>query len=219
LEGAVPNTYDASQVMEVVLNRYEGYLPGGLASKVRGLNPARVFRILPESEYRQYFGAVFRNFFAAINVCALGGTKRMIGIANDGVNDPFSSIACPAFCAPAVEVTDRVIYVNRDLGVTVGTLYHEFIHYLSHPNFYPEFYSLGGRNPEILEGVTEYLTRRIRQDVAHDRYSQGKYQTWFKRTSHDMGGDPTATLDELAALAFRGDFSCMPKLGGAIPRL
>ena len=206
------NTMDASSVMEVVLNRYEQYLPGGLASKVRSMNPARIFRILPAGSYQPYFDAVFTNFFAAVNVCALG--MDVIGVANRGESFP-----CPAFCAPAVNVTDRVIYVNRDSGVTVGTLYHEFVHYLSHPNFYPEFYALGGDNPRILEGVTEYLTRRIAAPVAHDRYGQRKYQAWFTQVSRDMGGNPTTTLERLAALAFQGDLSVVPTLGGVAPRL
>lgn len=210
------NTLEASRVMEQVLNRYEQYLPGGLASTVRSMNPAKIFRILPEAEYKPYFAAVFRNFFAAVNVSALG--MRTLEVANSPAS-PYDNFACPAFCAPAVKVTDRVIYVNRDSGVTIGTLYHEFIHYLSHGNFYPEFYALGGRNPAILEGVTEYLTRRIAQPVAHDRYTQRKYQEWFADVSRAMGGNPTTTLQRLAALAFQGDMSSVPMLGGVAPRV
>jgi hypothetical protein len=212
----MPSSLDASEVMEVVLNKYEQYLPAGLAPKVRSMNPARIFRILPENQYKPYFAAVFRNFFAAVNVSALG--MRVIEVANSPAS-PYDQLACPAFCAPAVNVVDRTIYINRDSGVTVGTLYHEFVHYLSHSNFYPEFYALGGKNPSILEGVTEYLTRRIAAPVAHDRYNQQKYQTWFTQVSRDMGGNPTTTLQRLAALAFQGDFSVVLTLGRVAPRL
>ncbi len=212
----MPNTLDASDAMQQVLDRYETYLPAGLAPKIRSMNPSRIFRILPAAKYEPYFDAVFRNFFAAINVSACGGTKEVIGVANDS-KSAFDNFACPAFCAPAVNVTDRVIYVNRDAGVTNGTLYHEFIHYLSHPNFYPEFYAMGGNSPNILEGVTEYLTRRVGRHVAHDRYLQGKYQSWFAQVSRDMGGNPTTSLDSLAQLAFQGDMSVIGTLGGTVP--
>ncbi len=212
----MPNTLDANNAMQRVLNRYEQYLPAGLAPKVRSMNPAKIFRILPGPEYKPYFDAVFRNCFAAINVSACGGTRTVIGVANSP-QTVYDNFACPAFCAPAVNVTDRVIYVNRDAGVTNGTLYHEFIHYLSHPNFYPEFYALGGNSPNILEGVTEYLTRRVAQDVAHDRYLQRKYQDRFAQVARDMGGNPTTTLDSLAQLTFQGDMAVLGTLGGAVP--
>jgi hypothetical protein len=115
----MPNTLDASDAMQQVLDRYETYLPAGLAPKIRSMNPSRIFRILPAAKYKPYFDAVFRNFFAAINVSACGGTKEVIGVANDS-KSAFDNFACPAFCAPAVNVTDRVIYVNRDAGVTIS---------------------------------------------------------------------------------------------------
>lgn len=212
----MPNTLDASNAMQRVLNKYEAYLPGGLASKVRSMNPAKIFRILPAAQYKPYFDAVFRNFFAAINVSACGGTQKVIGVANDP-GHAYDKFACPAFCAPAVNPTDRVIYVNRDAGVTTGTLYHEFIHYLSHGNFYPEFYSMGGNSPIILEGVTEFLTSAVARDVQHDRATQKKYEAWFTQVSRDISGISGAPLDSLARLAFQGDMTVVTQLGGVVP--
>lgn len=209
------NTYDASIVMKEVLNRYGDYLPGDLVSYLRSANPARIFRILPAKEYTPQFDAYFRSFFVAINVVALGGIRKMIGLANSG-----ASIACPAFCAPAIDITQRRIYVNRDAGVTIGTLYHEFIHFLEHPNFYPEFYATGGASPNILEGVTEYLTRAVSSKVKQDRFSQRKYQAWLDQISSSLGLSSTGPLDDrVARLAFQGDFTLVPQLGGTVPRL
>lgn len=211
------NTYTASQVIQTVLNRYDAQLPVGLASRIRTLNPARVFRILPDAEYRPHFDEYFRNFFAAINSKAFG-TQYVIGIAN-APNDVCGSFNCPAFCAPAVEPSGRTIYVNRgNAAATVGTLFHEFVHYLSHGNFYPEFYAMGGENPKILEGVTEFLTRRINGAVASERASLRKYQTWLDMVVSRIGSDAAAER-QLAALLFRGDFSCLPTLGGVRPRV
>jgi len=212
-----PNTLDASQVIATVLDRYEPYLPIGLAPKVRTLNPARIFQILPEAEYRPHFDRYFRSFFAAINTQAFG-TKRMLGLAwaPDNVCGAFN---CPAFCAPAVNVEDRHIYINRDIqGLNVATLYHEFIHYLSHPSFYPEYYALGGDNPKILEGVTEYLTRGVRADIGAARAADGKYQTWLDMVTDSIGAGAN-TERHLARLAFLGDLSVVDIVGGVRPQI
>lgn len=215
---------DAQRVRKAVLDRYEGYLPAGLAPKVRAKPIAEIFFILPEAEYTRHFDAYYRSFFAAINVVALGkktktgepkkGTASLIGIARDPDN-VYDSFACPAFCAPAVNPTDRKIYVNVDAGSTIGTLYHEFIHYLSHANFYPEMYAMGGKSPIILEGVTEYLTREVNPIVKNDRASQGKYQPWYAEVGATISG-VTAT-DRMARMAFRGELADVATLGGTIP--
>jgi hypothetical protein len=212
------NTYDASQVIREVLNRYESLLPLGLATKVRTLNPARIFHILPQANYTPHFDAYYRSWFAGINVEACGGTARVIGIAKSTV-DVYTQFACPAFCAPAVNVVDRRIYVNRDAAITIGTLYHEFIHYLSHGNFYPEFYAVGGRSPIILEGVTEYLTREVSTAVDQERSKQGKYANQLSDVTARAGGRGPKTFKTFVAIAFLGDLSAIPTLGGVVPRL
>ena len=52
--------------------------------------------------------------------------------------------------------------INADKENTFSTLCHEMCHYISHGNLYPEFYAMGGDNPDIVEGVTEYLTRNLK---------------------------------------------------------
>jgi hypothetical protein len=183
-------------------------------SRIRGAidESGADLRILPEAQYRPHFDAYYRNFFATINTAALGGARRLIGFAN-APTDAYSNFACPAFCAPANDVTRRRIYVNRDAGVTIGTLYHEFLHYLQHPRFYPEFYALGGRSPNVLEGVTEYLTRAVKPAVRLDREQGRKYQAWLDELMHALGLDPDDALDDqLAQLAFRGDYGRLREL-------
>lgn len=218
---------DATKVIAAVLKKYGSMLPDGLATKVGALNSTKIFRILPENQYRPNFDAYYRSFFAAINVVALakpiekakgGATKRLIGIAQSN-DDVYDSFGCPAFCAPAVNPTDRVIYVNRDAPITIGTLYHEFIHFLSHGNFYPEMYAMGGKSPIILEGVTEYLTRAVSPEVKTDRSSQKKYQAWFSYVTSKITGSDDKVMQRMAAMAFTGDLKDVETLGGVVPRL
>jgi len=215
---------DAVQVIRDVLERYENDLPAGLASKVKSVNPAKIFFILSENNYAPHFDAYFRAWFAVTNVIACARpneaapTERIIGIAKGAAN-AYSKFACPAFVAPAVDPLNRRIYVNAESGVTIGTLYHEFIHFLSHGSFYPEFYALGGRNPIILEGVTEFLTRNIAPGIYRDRASQGKYDSQLLDVLMHAGGGGERTVGMLTGLAFKGDLSVIKTLDGAVPHL
>lgn len=205
-------TVDASQARYEVLHKYESFLPAGLATRVRSLGLTEIFKILPAAQYRPVFDEYYRNFFAATNAKAFG-TEFTIGVAN-APDDVCGTFNCPAFCAPASNVTDRTIYVNEDENVTFGTIYHEFIHFLEHPNFYPEFYAMGGDNPSVLEGVTEHLTRQVSPRVEHDRRSQDKYQKWFAMVQRATASLGQARDQLLAELAFKGKL--IPGFG-AIP--
>jgi hypothetical protein len=108
--------------------------------------------------------------------------------------------------------------VNQDEPITFGTLYHEFIHYLEHSNFYPEFYAMGGNNPAILEGVTEYLTRNVNERVRLDRASQGKYQDWYDQLLGSMKDGSHGEMD-IIRFAFKGQYVDLKGLGGVQPRL
>lgn len=207
---------DASNAIHETLRMYGVHLPRGLADQIRRKGVHRIYQILPAAAYRPMFDVYYRNFFAAINAQAFG-TKFAIGVAK--APDPVcGTFNCPAFCAPAVNPLDRMIYVNQDEGLTAGTLYHEFVHYISHSNFYPEFYSMGGENPKILEGVTEYLTRNISSRVEYDRSSQNKYQDWFDAVVQAMADGGLGELD-MIRFALKGEYVNLPKLDGVPPRL
>ena len=202
---------DAKIAMDAVLKKYEAHLDPLVVAGVRNMSVGQIFRILPESQYAPNFNAVFKHFFAAINVVALGGVRKMIDLARKTQDaDTNPAIACPAFTAPAVHVTDRVIYVNADAGIAIGTLYHEFVHFLEHGNFYPEYYSLGGNNPKILEGVTEYLTRAVDPKIDAERTNGGKYKAFLDVTLNLKWGTPAETLTKMIKVAFQGDMSSLP---------
>lgn len=207
------NMAQASSVMWQVLDVYGSELPGGLADKVRSLSPSKIFHLLGHDNYVPHFDAYFRSWFAPTNTVVFG-LEDIYDYLRTGEH-----FACPAFCSPAVDPTGRRIYVNLGAGNTKGTLYHEFVHFLSHGNFYPELYALGGQSPVLLEGATEYLTREINGSIAADRKKQGKYQKALETVTNKCGGRNDKTTAMLCKLVFQGDLSIAAKLGFAVPRL
>ncbi len=205
---------DAARASNDVLNKYGEYLPLGVAGAIRAKDPKAVVKILPAAEYRPQFDEYFRSFFAAINAKAFG-TKKMTTIANSK-DEVCGTFNCPAFCAPAIKVTDRVIYINKNEDNTYATVCHEMVHYISHPNFYPEFYAMGGENPKILEGVTEYLTRSISSEVAKERREKQKYQAWFDNVNNALIKNSQGDL-AVIKFALRGEYVPLLGLGGVEP--
>jgi hypothetical protein len=57
-----------------------------------------------------------------------------------------------------------IVYINR-ASYTPATVIHELLHFLSHPDFNKGF------KPEVVEGVTEYFTRKV-QGRATDNFAQ-----------------------------------------------
>jgi len=56
------------------------------------------------------------------------------------------------------------IYINRGTA-TPATLVHELLHYLTHANFREAFKT----KPDVIEGVTEYFTRKVLGRVDHGK--------------------------------------------------
>lgn len=228
-----------------VLAAFNIYLPTGLADKVRARNIQDIVKILPQAQYKIHFSDVFYRFFANANVVAFGrsvddpdkpgtgasegGTVRLIrSRAGATVQDKISAFLvrrddalglcnCPAFTSPAINVLARNVYVNADMAQTsIGTLYHEFIHYLQHGNLYPEFYALGGKNIGVLEGITEFFTRRIDPAITIDRANGAKYQVYFDDISRRIGTS-MPRRNALIRYCFQGE--PYVDLGGMQPRL
>ena len=68
---------------------------------------------------------------------------------------------CGAFVTPTQSHEARLIHVHPgNLSKEfdpLGLLSHEYIHFVSHPTFYPRYYGGGGDNPFRVEGATEWL--------------------------------------------------------------
>ena len=113
---------------------------------------------------------------------------------------------CPAFTSPAINVLARKIYVNADLpGV-----------FLQHANLYPEFYTLGARNIGVLEGITEFFTRRTDPWINAERARGQKYQSYFVDVSTRIGTG-MQSRNALLRYCFQGE--PYVDLGGVQPRL
>jgi hypothetical protein len=219
------NMGDANQALRGVLKTYGHFLPGTLEHDIRGAGAGAFVRILPQDQYRIHFNSVFSRFFAANNAQAFGLGRVIAPLGGGSIQDRLNAlmpvrnahaaIPCPAFCAPAVNVLQRKIYVNRDAPITIGTLYHEFIHFIQSSNFYPEFYSMGGGNPNLLEGVTEFFTRRISGAIANERAGQGKYQAHFNTIRNRIGNNGMDRMNLIRYSFQGGDYM---NLGGVQPR-
>jgi hypothetical protein len=159
-----------------------------------------------------------------------GGTVKLVGAQQGGTfedklsailqkrrgDDALGVINCPAFTSPAVNVLDRKIYVNASLNTTsIGTLYHEFIHFLQHGNLYPELYALGGNNIGILEGITEFFTRRVDPLITQERTNGRRYQPYFDNVTNRTGAGMPAR-NRLLRYCFQGE--PYVDLGGMKPR-
>lgn len=186
-----------------VLSKYKDWLPSGLAASIGAKAIDDIFLIVAPDEFQRHFDAYYSHFFAAPMAALLGPGKAIS--------------TCPAFVSPAVDNTRRKIYVKNDPGTGFGTFFHEFLHYLQHYDFYPEFYCIGGRNPALLEGVTEYLTRATHQSVDMDRSRRGNYQAYFDEMKSWIGGDQSR-LKSILELNFKGTACAgLEKLGGVYP--
>ena len=186
-----------------ILHMYGPWLPSTLVSAIRSKPIREIFIILPATEYQKHFDAYSSHFFAAPMTALLGPGK--------------SISTCPAFVAPAIDNLARKIYIKESTSTGFGTFYHEFVHYLQHYDFYPEFYCLGGQNPFLLEGVTEYVTRRTRSEVFKDRQQRGNYQSHYDKIKGWIGASQSRH-DAMMKLNFQG-VKCkdLETLGGVYP--
>jgi hypothetical protein len=134
---------DAREVAAKVILEVRDKLPHSfLADHPILLDPGRIFNILEPGVFKVAFDKHVAFFQGVLN-CIIQVT---------GVD---------AFVSPDEDQAVRKIYIKIGGDETHGVLIHEFIHWLSHPDFYPRFYQKGGKAPDIVEGTTEYFTRKF----------------------------------------------------------
>jgi hypothetical protein len=130
---------DAAKAMEKVKALWGTYLPTNLS----GIAADQIFVFCEASFYADKFKLVYDGLFSK----ALG-LKRD---SKDFVDGVF------AFVSPDAHDT-RKVYVSPKPNVTEKILAHEYVHWLSHTAFYPDYYGVGGENPHRVEGITQWLT-------------------------------------------------------------
>jgi hypothetical protein len=134
------------------------------------------------------FQSIYIKTFRKANNAIFGDEK--IGAA--GIN---------GFVTPDVDPRDRIIYINLDGAGNFGTLVHETLHAISHADFYPRYYCVGGQAPAVVEGITEYLTRKTSLTVGMNRSS---YEDWYLTTESWVGAEGSTRHQQMANWIFRG---------------
>lgn len=123
--------------------------------------------------------------------------------ANDAIfgNQKIGAHLINGFVTPDEDPSDRIIYINLDGSGDMGTLVHETLHAISHADFYPRYYCVGGQSPAVVEGVTEYLTRKSSLSIGMARHS---YEGWYQTTESWVGAEGSARHQQMANWIFRG---------------
>jgi hypothetical protein len=135
----MPTMMDAARAMEKVKGLWRPYLPASLSS----IAADKIFIFCNKLDYSVMFNFVYEGLFKK----ALGLTQP----STDFVDGVF------AFVSPFPH-NIRKVFVSPLPTVDEKVLAHEYIHWLSHENFYPKYYGIGGENPHRVEGLTQWCT-------------------------------------------------------------
>lgn len=176
---------DAVYVARLVVIDVIKLLPEGIMVDYPALqNPGQIFQILTPTEFKLAFDNNVA-FFQRVLKCS---------IDVKGVD---------AFVSPEPDRNKRRVFIKLGADETPGVIVHEFIHWLSHPNFYPDFYETGGTAPGIVEGVTEYFTRKY--------YPNRNYYNAYYVKINAIGH----MLPQMQAALFKGDASSIKQISSA----
>jgi hypothetical protein len=157
----MPTMMDAAKAMERVRATWGGYLPPALAK----VPAEKIFVFCDKLRYEITFKMVFDGLFKK----ALGMPKA----SHDYVDGVF------AFVSPFPH-NRRKVYVSTLPNITHKILAHEYVHWLSHEAFYPDYYRIGGENPYRVEGITQWCTTVSGYDQYEppEAYRMEWYKTW-----------------------------------------
>jgi hypothetical protein len=166
---------DADRAMTYIRTNYAQYYPSML--DVHDAKDVYVF--CTESEFATVFKITYEATFKAAN----GFTEQSHEVV-DYVN---------GFVASDYYNFKRKIYIKKKEEIKWGTLVHEYIHFLQHRNFYPVYYSMGGSAPDVVEGVTEFLTRNACDELQRTRTN---YDSQFLKCASWLGSKTLAGADQ-----------------------
>jgi hypothetical protein len=177
---------DASAAIHEVLAAYDAYLSPELKLAVASKPVGEIFVFCDPATYAAKFDVTWYCVF-----------KKAI----NSLNSDYSSKVVPGFCSSEKDRTARKIYLQSGVCDNPCTYHHEFIHWLTHPDFYPVYYTVGGHAPFQVEGITEYATRSISQTIAQTR--KGKYENNYLKTKSWIDHSP-GRRDTALQLMFQG---------------
>lgn len=148
-----------------------------------------------KASYDIAFAATYLRTFRSANAMTCRASDQVAG----GV---------AAFVTAVDDHRDRKIHVSNEAfnGPPHKTAYddeallaHEYIHWLSHANFYPNYYRVGGANPFRVEGFTEWLMIECYPANAVNIVYVAEYQ----KTAAWVAADPR-NLGRLLNFIFQG---------------
>ena len=110
------------------------------------------------------------------------------------------------FVTPVADHEQKKIYLSPKVqGYTRSQqrmiLSHEYIHWLSHGAFYPDFYVIGGDNPFRVEGITQWLT--VECGYTTEFAAVPAYQDEYLKTAAWLGSS-TVRKNAMLEYIFKG---------------
>jgi hypothetical protein len=177
---------DARTAMQKVQTKWGAYIPAHLLK----YKAEDIFVFCDSHKYRTYFSMTFEVLFKKA-----GNYPQESGDFFQGASQHICGV--PAFASPHPH-TRRKLYISPNDWVVEKILAHEYIHWLSHENFYPEYYKVGGQHPFQVEGVTQWVTCETGYDNSDRAYEANLLQTnaWVR-------GD-TRNMDRMLKFMFQG---------------
>ena len=174
---------DAKTAVRKVHERWGAYIP----AQLREYEPEDIFLFCDADKYKNYFTMIYELIFKK----AGNFPQAPLDFFNKGV------CGIPAFASPHPH-SRRMLYISPNTWVTEKILAHEYIHWLSHMNFYPNFYKVGGGNPFRVEGITQWTTCATGYDNSDRAY---ELELW--KTSSWLCAD-RQNLDRMLLFMFQG---------------
>jgi hypothetical protein len=176
---------DAKNAMKKVQTLWRAWIPSHLVK----YEAEDIFIFCDSDKYKNYFSMIFELIF------------KKAGNYPQGPLDFFNRGICgiPAFASPHPH-TRRMLYISPNTWVTEKILAHEYMHWLSHENFYPKFYQVGGANPFRVEGVTQWLTCEAGYDMNDRVYEHEwlKTDSWIRADKRNLDRMLTFMLQGVA---------------------
>jgi hypothetical protein len=183
-----PTMLDMTAAMEKVWDRWGSAIPSAL-KKYRAADIV-IFAGKPQWDF--HFTHAYVRVFRPANQFAELPRQFIDGVLG--------------FVTPIARHQERKIYLSpkaqgfsRDEQRMI--LSHEYIHWLSHASFYPEYYAAGGMNPFRVEGITQWLT--VECGYHSEFRSLPAYQDEHLKTSSWLAGNKRRR-QEILDFAFAG---------------
>ncbi len=141
----MPTIADVEYAMARVQARWGQHIPAHL----KNYSAQQITKFTDQAGYAQAFRFIYDVVFKFANNFQQEHHECIDGVL--------------AFVSPTFDHSKRKIYIAPKVDSYTQAqqrmvLSHEYIHWLSHQNFYPTYYMVGGQHPFRVEGLTHWMT-------------------------------------------------------------